>query len=202
VLGTPIATTSKHDVDGVARTAWGRGDISAIANAGTSVTLTCGSCHDPHGNGQYRILKPTPEGAYSGAYAGPPTVAAMSNIAIADGTAWTYTTTNYWAPADATATEYNTKVSSWCASCHTRYLAGSGAGSTSSTDAVFNYRHRTNGSTGTTACVVCHVSHGSNAAMGTNSQAVPLPGATLGRGTDSSLLRVDNRGVCQQCHTK
>jgi predicted CXXCH cytochrome family protein len=37
--------------------AWGNGQTGA----GPTVTISCGSCHNPHGNGQYRILNPIPE---------------------------------------------------------------------------------------------------------------------------------------------
>ena len=59
------ATTSKHQIDGVTSgTMWGNGAISATINTGkAAVTLECGSCHDPHGNGNYRILKPVPNDA-------------------------------------------------------------------------------------------------------------------------------------------
>ncbi|OGO57976.1 MAG: hypothetical protein A2Z32_01645 [Chloroflexi bacterium RBG_16_69_14] len=41
--------------------AWGNGTNGS--GAGPSVTLTCASCHNPHGNGQYRILNPMPDPA-------------------------------------------------------------------------------------------------------------------------------------------
>jgi predicted CXXCH cytochrome family protein len=203
--------TSRHDVD-AAGTAWGMGDTSGAADPGTAVTLTCASCHDPHGNGQYRILKPTPDDAYTGSYTGmTPSKTSMSNVAIADVSTYVYTTTDYWHPEDATSSgsaSYIANISAWCSSCHTRYLASAGSGETSSGDAIFKYRHTTTGTTfagnDTTAptCVQCHVAHGSNAAVGTNSAAVALPGQSSGRGADSSLLRIDNRGVCQKCHNK
>ncbi len=40
--------------------AWGNGAISATANAGPTVSLSCASCHNPHGNNKYRILNPIP----------------------------------------------------------------------------------------------------------------------------------------------
>ena len=64
--GLPGPTTSRHQIDGVTPgTMWGNGAISdtvgAPLDAGkTGVTLECGSCHDPHGNGNYRILRPIP----------------------------------------------------------------------------------------------------------------------------------------------
>ena len=41
--------------------AWGNGPDSATAYAGPSVKMDCTSCHNPHGNGQYRILKDAPQ---------------------------------------------------------------------------------------------------------------------------------------------
>lgn len=206
-----VATTSRHDV-GASGMAWGRGNISASANPGTSITLQCGSCHDPHGNGRYRILKPTPNNAYTGAYSGiTPSVSFMSNVNIGDVTTYEYTTSDYWYPSDPNstgATSYIANVSAWCSSCHTRYLAGAASATTSSGDAIFNYRHTTTGNSDAgdddtaPTCVQCHVSHGSNASMGTNSQAVPWPGGSTGRGPDSNLLRIDSRGTCQRCHDK
>ncbi|MFN8630566.1 MAG: cytochrome c3 family protein [Chloroflexota bacterium] len=204
-------TTSKHNVD-EAGTAWGAGNISGSSNPGVGVALTCASCHDPHGNGQYRILKTTPDDAYTGAYTGiTPNRGSMSNVAIADVSTYVYTTTDYWHPEDANSTgsgSYIANISNWCSSCHTRYLAGGNSADTNSGDAIFRYRHTTTGTTfaGNDAtaptCVQCHVAHGSNAAVGTNSAAVALPGQSGGRGPDSSLLRIDNRGVCQKCHNK
>lgn len=58
-------TTSKHTLEVAGQTVWGSGmhnplgDGSAFAGA-TAATLECSSCHNPHGNGQYRILRPNP----------------------------------------------------------------------------------------------------------------------------------------------
>ncbi len=79
VLGkVPVATagsaavTSAHlpntagvvgAADGVA---WGNGPNSVTPFAGPAVEIECGTCHNPHGNGQYRILNPIPEAAATG----------------------------------------------------------------------------------------------------------------------------------------
>jgi predicted CXXCH cytochrome family protein len=66
------AVTSAHlpntgGVTGAATgVAWGNGPDSVTAYAGPSVELECASCHNPHGNGQYRILNPIPAPAASG----------------------------------------------------------------------------------------------------------------------------------------
>jgi predicted CXXCH cytochrome family protein len=77
-------TTSKHDI-GIAGTAWGGG----ASGTGTAITLECGSCHDPHGNGNYRILRPVPTDGT--ALALPATVAVTSVTQTAvSGTTYTY----------------------------------------------------------------------------------------------------------------
>lgn len=93
-------------------------------------------------------------------------------------------------------TAFAGEISTWCATCHTRYLAGGGGPTTPSGDAIFQYRHAT---TGAVACTQCHVSHGSNTVMtGTASGAFPYPDGTISG--SSRLLKVDLRGTCQQCH--
>ncbi len=54
-------------------------------------------------------------------------------------------------------------------------------------------------------CQTCHLPHGSSAAMAGFANGGPtgvdvLPGNT--NTTDSALLRVANRGVCEACHQK
>ena len=202
------ATTSKHSIN-VAGTMWGNGAIGS--GAGTAVTLECGSCHDPHGNGNYRILRPVPTDS-----------GAATSVSIPDATTKVYTTTNYWlsgdtnVPGDGAVDSTGTaidgfiqNVSAWCTTCHTRYLAGSGSYKTPNTDAttgtvdnVFMYRHRSdavNKEAGAANCITCHVAHGSNATMtGSAATKVALPDGTLSG--DSRLLRVDNRGTCLMCH--
>jgi predicted CXXCH cytochrome family protein len=49
--------------------AWGNSDGSfkATADLGATVTINCTTCHNPHGNGKYRILNPVPApGAVAG----------------------------------------------------------------------------------------------------------------------------------------
>jgi predicted CXXCH cytochrome family protein len=191
VRGSAAEVTSTHSVNESSQKAWGNGPISAGVSYGTSMPLTCGSCHDPHGNGDYRILRPIP--VESGA---------EKEVTIPDGETHAYTTENYWEVDDENDPSFIIDASSWCATCHTRYLAGSKSARTNSGDAVYTYRHRTNfASQGSPTCVQCHVAHGSNASMGSYSSAVPFPDGSAG-GSDSRLLRIDNRGVCQMCHNK
>jgi predicted CXXCH cytochrome family protein len=163
-LGTGAAVTSKHQIDGTTSgTIWGNGAVSATVNPGKAgVTLECGSCHDPHGNGNYRILKPVPVDAgaltqtvitpaSTNATTGVVTPAELSapaeGVKIPDATTKVYTTSNYWDVTDrnvpnvagvalaTTETDgYITNVAQWCSTCHTRYLAGSGSYKTPLTD--------------------------------------------------------------------
>ncbi len=53
VTSTGQAVTSTHEGSG---TVWGNG----ATGVGATVDLECASCHNPHGNGQYRILQTSP----------------------------------------------------------------------------------------------------------------------------------------------
>jgi len=237
-LAVAEATTSKHQINGTtAGTMWGNGAISAAAIPGqAAVTLECGSCHDPHGNGNYRLLKAVPNDSAMPKVAGPadpttglPTLVNNPGISVPDAplsVSRVYTTNDYWsvvdrtvpvsktvttAPLAAETDGYIANASQWCSTCHTRYLAKAPDYSTNSGDAIFTYRH-TSGRTDKAGverpnCIQCHVSHGSNAAMGTAASKVPFPGAAVTAGgdavtpsADSKLLRIDNRGVCVACH--
>ena len=56
VLANGTASTSTHSGLG---TVWGNGAINLGAGV-ANVTLDCAKCHNPHGNGQYRILQTLP----------------------------------------------------------------------------------------------------------------------------------------------
>jgi predicted CXXCH cytochrome family protein len=210
-------STSAHSIDESSQMAWGNGPINATVNYGNAISLTCGSCHDPHGNGMYRILRPVPVEAEE------KSGAKITPVEIADTATKAYTTENYWNSWDPNDLEFEAKVSAWCATCHTRLLAPSGSGNTSSGDAAFNYRHRTEytlaemkklgeehaagKAKAKPTCIQCHVSHGTNATMSGYAQGVTFPNgktteSPLEHKEDSFLLRLNNRGVCQTCHNK
>jgi predicted CXXCH cytochrome family protein len=163
VLSAGAATTSSHSVDGTPVTMWGAGALGTPGVGTANVDLTCASCHDPHGNGQYRILKPLPDDATTG-------TAAVKIIDATAGTSMVYTTTNYGVLGemaadpntplnpDGSSLQYDTAAktytgtfleasSRWCATCHTRYMSYAGsAGNKSFTaagtvDSVYKYRH-------------------------------------------------------------
>jgi predicted CXXCH cytochrome family protein len=214
-VGQPVQ--SKHSTDGSAQTIWGNGALNATPVPGLAgYSLTCASCHDPHGNGNFRILKPIPDGS------GAPT----PGYAVPDNppypTPKVYTTTNYFNMTftGSVLTDNILKdTSAWCATCHTRYLASrrdptpTNGSRVSSGDAIFNYRHTSSGigyanggavpTPVTRACITCHAEHGSNATAGFYSGSVPAPDGVVGSGSSNSkLLKMNNRGMCQKCHNK
>jgi predicted CXXCH cytochrome family protein len=88
VLDTGQPTTSAHlHLDGATFAAapgiaWGNGGTGS--GVGASVDLTCASCHNPHGNGQYRILNPIP-GDGTGAMVEAGTDATVTDAALPTG---------------------------------------------------------------------------------------------------------------------
>ncbi len=200
------ATTSKHDADGTAAAAWGNGVNRGVTAALTGGNLTCASCHDPHGSANYRIIKATVN-------------ATVVSVAQVDEAAKDYDTE-----------KWGTGQSSICAACHGAYHKI--AANQGSTVDAGTYTHRIDmqwdaayagaanpESTGmggfklplaltdspvvgdgVVACQTCHLPHGSSAAMTGNANSGALPGNTSA--TDSALLRLDNRGVCEVCHQK
>lgn len=206
-----VAATSSHSVDSTQAASWGNG---ASTPRGTTANLvggviSCGSCHDPHGSTNYRILRTN-----------------VNNVAV------TVPTVDEGAAKDYSANHWGDGNSQFCATCHTSYhktLAGQG-----STLDLGSYTHRIDmsyssggnvnpetigfggqklplanfgGADDKVVCQTCHLPHGTSAQMagfaagtfdpfGSATPPGPVPSA------DSALLRLDNRGVCEVCHQK
>jgi hypothetical protein len=95
---------------------WGNGALSPTDNVGKDVSqfeektkLECSSCHDPHGNKQYRILKPVPSDSDFETVVptlnadGTTTPGTQPGVFIKDTANKVYTTTNYWIAGDPNA---------------------------------------------------------------------------------------------------
>jgi predicted CXXCH cytochrome family protein len=204
------AVTSTHNVDGANGTAYGSGPPNQAAFKGATIQLRCGSCHDPHGNGNYRILRDIPLQSD----------AAGVSIPETPGAPRVYATGNYWSATDVNEPRFIENIAAWCSTCHTRYLAPADAGVKPSGDMMFKYRHRSDSTiAGRTNCIQCHVAHGSNAQFDPASSPGPVPagkpissgvvhpddtnGGAIASDTASTyLLRIDNRGTCFMCHGK
>lgn len=198
--GTPVSITSRHTVGATSPMAWGYG---SSGNGTPVTTLECGNCHNPHGNSYYRILRPKPtavstwETDLTEVYV---TTSQSENYTI------TYISGNYTRDLSTYASSVTSAMGDWCSQCHTRYLAGSGSGSTANTT-PYLYRHMTQGLSG--ECLKCHVAHGTSASMSgiAASGNVTWPDGSTSTGWQtgtegeySRLLHIDNRGVCLQCH--
>ncbi|NOY98293.1 MAG: cytochrome c3 family protein [Chloroflexi bacterium] len=194
VASAPV--TSSHAYDATPGTMWGNGAIGSGAGQ-ANVALTCVSCHDPHGNASttggptYRLLRAIPVDSGAG-----------SGVDVTDESTKTYSVSN--ADNQYFGENYGSRgaqLSNWCAQCHTRHAAPTGSGHTDSGDPIYAYRHTTTGFS--IGCANCHVSHGTSATVGGYAQNVDWPDGTTPSGNErSSLLRVDNRGVCELCHAK
>ena len=162
VLATPEPVNSRHTLETLT-TLWGNGAVGTVG-AGPSYTLECTSCHDPHGNGNYRVLRTIPTGSGGAGFTIPDTYPK---------TAADYTTANYFnmyfganptnpmtePPGDVPGTSILSDTSNWCAQCHTRYLAESGTSNplnpnpkpnsegsrVDSGDAIYTFRHTSEG---------------------------------------------------------
>jgi predicted CXXCH cytochrome family protein len=206
VLPGSQPVTSSHQINGTTTgTMWGNG-TSGIGQ--TAVTLECGACHDPHGNGAYRILKANPDGASyvitpavpagpNGVPAAVPAVmSGTTNTAtIPDQSAKVYTTANYWdvsAPTTpltkAETAENVVKAGTvtdgflggiW-AWCTTCHTRYLSTGASVVTgDATYTYKHRSDEQASYKPdCIQCHVAHGTNAAMTGAAAAVTAPDGT------------------------
>lgn len=214
--GTPAPVTSKHSVGATNLMAWGAG----TSGLGEVISdLECANCHNPHGNGNYRMLRIRP--------VGPSYNSSSPNITISGNDSATYTVSYILGNGNTTLMRdrtlmYNSTtwngtayasspnstrymVDDWCAQCHTRYSNPSH--DTYTGDATYTYAHYTGLSAG---CFVCHVAHGTSATMsGYAASTVMWPGGsanqtwqTSGNESQTSrLLVANNRGACRQCHS-
>lgn len=152
-VGADLPVTSTHVYQGSSWGAYGGGyfgqGISGAdgqipgAQIGESeqIKMDCGSCHDPHGSANYRLLRASVNGNVVGGYTPAedprPWVRSVEPGFPADGfrlrTAYpayqpSYTEPMYakgYDPADSTTIDSATGMSGWCSGCHSTYM-GSG----------------------------------------------------------------------------
>jgi predicted CXXCH cytochrome family protein len=157
------ATTSTHGGTG---TVWGNApDGTSAAGAGPAI-LDCASCHNPHGNGQYRILATSPGGGWTGdGVAGwaPPAQA----VEIADSPDPTNATRNYTVlpgalasdvVAAATMGDYWRRNAPWNTNLGARDPMQTGWNGTDPTNAAANGGDPPSNGSGlmTAWCIQCH----------------------------------------------
>jgi predicted CXXCH cytochrome family protein len=89
--------TSAHlnlaDINGLTAPAVAWGNDGQNTGPGPAVSMSCASCHNPHGNGQYRILNPIPKPTE--ATAGTFVAVGASGVSVTDAANPTNATRNY-----------------------------------------------------------------------------------------------------------
>lgn len=195
-----ITTTSRHEVYQPNNTLVSIPGNNQSTNA--TIELQCVSCHDPHGTTNGRQLLTTYKRLN-------PDNATWTTVTV---TGITIGVTNQ---GHNETTQANDTISNFCGACHVDYMQdAAGSGSTAGQSGIYSsaYRHRVadqstsvpvtgasgyNGSkfvlptssTGDLVCTTCHSAHGTLS-------------SSVNSGGSSSILRMDERGVCQNCHNK
>lgn len=182
-----VAVTSTHNPTGTETGAWGAGGLRGVT--GTIDALDCASCHDPHGSGNYRLIKTTING---------------KGVAV--------TQSDEGAAKNYGVESWASDQSNVCGACHDPYQhAANYPGDTTFThpvDQTTGFTPSFTDTAGTTVtvplagasdnflvCQTCHLPHGTSVSMSGYA-------ASAGPAGDSALLRENNRGVCQACHKK
>jgi predicted CXXCH cytochrome family protein len=212
-----VAVTSSHDPTGATAAAWGNGGVRGVTADLSAGNLSCASCHDPHGSLNYRSMKSTVNGS------------AVTAAQVDEGAAKDYDTESwgagisticaachgaYYQTAAGTGSDpgmvasggYTHRIDMpWNGDAGTDPLIGMGTDNPETAGlGGFTLPLAETGVDHTVVCMTCHLPHGTSATMaGLADPAYDPPGplAPIAAG-DSSLLRLDNRGVCQVCHQK
>ena len=202
---------SKHDVDAAASTlVWAPGYDTAA-----TMELTCSSCHDPHATGNNETNTTT---GVSGR--------ALRTTILSASLNPQETITAATLKADETVL-YTSGWNNFCGACHKDFnQQGAGSGDANSGDYSSKKRHRVEmdptgyagvntanltsaalsqpssmlplqGTTKEVTCLTCHYAHGSSA-----TNTVTFNRTNGSTSVSSTLLRLNNRGVCQACHNK
>lgn len=150
-----------------------------------SMHLTCTSCHDPHGNGNFRLLYGSGQTSRSDGY----DFTFSAPAPLADGISL------YGAPeSSGNHTSYRSGVSDWCGSCHGLYHRGNSSA----------FRHGTDRSLGGSRSSIYNAYRGTGYEDGDGSDAylplVPVEDAS-GLGTSyTGPVSSSSQFGCLSCH--
>ena len=214
------AVTSFHDAAaGTITSTWGISGTNRGQLGTMGVSLTCTACHNPHGSTNYRILNTNINGI------------TVTVSQVDEGTAKSYTQEHWSAdissacdgchktyhvttsgsghdPNVALSGGYTHRVDRTTSKGPTLATVGFSKGDGITVTLPFASQYLT--STAATddrliVCETCHLVHGSSSVMTGFANGGPTgtgvqPGNTTA--SDSALLRLDNRGVCEACHQK
>jgi len=183
----------------------GLGYIPGGTRTLTGNGLMCSSCHNPHGTTNPRLLK--------------------TSILGIDGLTVGFTMGDVGNNAKI-VTAYVYGSSKWCGSCHDKFKTLNNDGTIGEGHANYYlgmWRHPLGGhilpppgfnsslATGTppeqgrygirlVACLTCHRAHSTTAIATGYALNWPRDPVAPGSGTTSALLRMNNRGICYNCH--
>jgi hypothetical protein len=212
-----VAVTSSHDPTGAIAAAWGNGGVRGVTTDLTAGNLTCASCHHPHGSPNYRNIREIVNGVVVNAaqvdegaakdYDTEQWGAGMSTICAACHGAYHQTAAGTGSDAGMVASGgYTHRIDMpWNGDSGTDPLIGMGAANPETVGlGGYTLPLAESGLNDTVVCMTCHLPHGTAAMMTGFTDAAfdpPGPQGPIATG-DSSLLRLDNRGVCAVCHQK
>lgn len=165
----------------------------------TDVTLTCASCHNPHGTGNYRNLKSSPSGRTSVDIIINDPSQSTDDVFVSvkpDGT-------NPGAAYRRSNTGYKAKMAAWCRECHDTATNGSGTSpahflrhpSDVAVNANLYHTDPTNWTAGT--------GEGFGTTTGDSTAGVPRTRFQVATATNYSLSTTaanDNQVFCPSCH--
>lgn len=210
-----VTVTSQHAVDAGSTTDTFNYTPMPGGNHNYNLDFKCTSCHDPHGTDNPFLLQ-----TGIPIYDNNNTVTTFdtSGILVTYTSGDTITTNDSTGIANATGREtfkFNDKIDAFCSACHLDYDNESSADQKTGTYDTTYYRHQVGMAPGTgnqdykpgllvlplseadhVTCLTCHYSHGTTAMVSTSTYNPPAPTRP------STLLRLDERGVCENCHNK
>ncbi|MDY6836038.1 MAG: cytochrome c3 family protein [Chloroflexota bacterium] len=165
---SPLTATSWHNTSDTG-TVWGSNDTLPDGGAGDVRDFECTNCHNPHGNGWYRLLRPRPGITFDPELT---TIVPPVEVPNEDGNyTITYDSDGYrqvWSNeigSDADAGEWDPvgynestimELGEWCTTCHIMYFADENSGTTDSGHDTFHYRHWTIDQPDVYYCENCH----------------------------------------------
>ena len=199
--------TSTHGGTG---TVWGNGPDGTPGAGATSAMLTCTSCHNPHGNGQYRILQVLPGEDWSSATSGvtgwqaPLQAVEVHDVANPSGGVLNYTVLPGALASSVTAAGYGPtqgdywrKRSPWSLNNGVKDNMQIGWNGTAPTNAAANSGVPVQNATGlmTAWCISCHTRYSGLVDADFNSSAVvPQPDEIF------KYRHLTMTYGCEQCH--
>ncbi len=211
-----VAVTSSHEPTGTTAAAWGNDGVRGVTADLTAGNLTCDSCHNPHGSSNYRMIRETlngvvvnaaqvDEGTANKDYDTEQWGTGMSTICAACHGAYHQTAAGTGSDAAMVASGgYTHRIDMpWNGDAGTDPLIGMG---TANPETVgfggFFLPLAETSVNDTVVCMTCHLPHGTAAMMVGFADPAFDPTGPQGpiAAGDSSLLRLDNRGVCVVCH--